>query len=73
MNSSALIGGKFTVFALQSVISINQRFEFTAGHMIFKGADNEIFQLKTTFVCLHFSEYESEPLRSKKWPLFSWY
>ena len=55
--------------SLNAVISTNERIEFITGHVIFNGAHNEIFQLKTTFVCLHFLEFESELLRSKKMDL----
>ena len=58
INSSALIGGKFTLkiplqdllFSLNAVISTIVRIEFITGHVIFNGAYNEIFQLKTTII-----------------------
>ena len=34
--------------SLNAVISTNERIDFITGHVIFKGAYNEIFQLKTT-------------------------
>ena len=34
--------------SLNAVISTNKRIEFITGHVIFNGAYNEIFQLKTT-------------------------
>ena len=34
--------------SLNAAISTNERIEFITGHVIFNGAYNEIFQLKTT-------------------------
>ena len=57
LNLSALIGGKLIyknplqdlLSSLNAVISTNERIEFITGHVIFNGAYNEIFQLKTTY------------------------